>query len=72
MQRWCDAARARRRALGAVGYERLYAGLEHQYFARDEMIAYAECLGLSASRSAQEIAGYGNFPYRFNIWFEKP
>lgn len=29
-------------------------------------------LGLRANATTQEIAGYGNSPYRFNIWFEKP
>jgi len=67
-----DAERIRRGALGKGEYDRMYAGLEHQYFERDRMIQNAQRLGLRANATTQEIAGYGNSPYRFNIWFEKP
>jgi hypothetical protein len=36
------------------------------------MVAMAAALGLVAQVTTQEIAGYGNSPYRFNLWFEKP
>lgn len=67
-----DAERIRRGALGKGEYDRMHAGLEHQYFERDRMIQNAQRLGLRANATTQEIAGYGNSPYRFNIWFEKP
>lgn len=62
----------RRGELGQAEYDRRYAGLAHQYFDRDEMISLTESLGCRATTSTQEIAGYGNSPYRFNLWLEKP
>lgn len=62
----------RRGELGQAEYDRRYAGLAHQYFDRDHMISLAESLGCRATTSTQEIAGYGNSPYRFNLWLEKP
>lgn len=67
-----DSETFRQGALGREEYERRYAGLEHQYFSRDRMIALCDLEGCSASATTQEIAGYGNSPYRFNLWFEKP
>lgn len=61
----------RRGELGQAEYDRRYDGLAHQYFDRDEMISLAEILGCCAATSTQEIAGYGNSPYRFNLWLEK-
>ena len=62
----------RRDELGQTEYERRYAGLVHQYFNRDGMISLSEQLGCRATTTTQEIAGYGNSPYRFNLWIEKP
>jgi cyclopropane fatty-acyl-phospholipid synthase-like methyltransferase len=62
----------RRGALGEDEYKRRYAGLDHLHFGRGEMVALGERLGVSVTTSVQEIAGYGNSPYRFNLWFEKP
>lgn len=62
----------RRGELGAEEYARLYAGLEHQYFDRQEMISEARRLGVNATASTQNITGYNNSPYRFNLWLEKP
>ena len=36
------------------------------------MVAMAEALGLVTQVTTQETASYGNSPYRFNLWFEKP
>ncbi len=62
----------RRGALGEEEYDRLYADLPHQYFDRDDMIDLARRLGVRATATTQQIAGYGNSPHRFNLWFEKP
>lgn len=62
----------RRGELGQAEYDRRYAGLGHQYFDRDSMISLSEQLGCRATITTQEIAGYGNSPYRFNLWLEKP
>ena len=35
------------------------------------MISLSANLGCRASVTTQEIAGYGNSPYRFNLWLEK-
>lgn len=61
----------RRGELGQEEYARRYAGLGHQYFDRDGMISLSERLGCRATITTQEIAGYGNSPYRFNLWLEK-
>ena len=61
----------RRGELGREEYDRRYADLKHQYFSRDEMIVLASRLGCRATATTQEIAGYGNSPYRFNLWLEK-
>ena len=67
-----ESEAVRRGALGEAEYRRLYSGLEHQYFDKGRMLATAGELGVRAEILPQEIAGYGNTPYRFNLWFEKP
>lgn len=66
-----EGERIRRGTLGEAEYDRLYAGLKHQYFDRERMTGLAESLGLHAETTTQEITGYGNSAFRFNIWFEK-
>lgn len=66
-----EAEITRRGALGPDQYDRRYSGLDHQYFSRTEMVSLCARLGVTATTSTQEIAGYGNSPYRFNLWFEK-
>lgn len=65
-----ESERFRRGELGDGAYERRYAELKHQYFGRDEMIALSNRLGCRAETTTQKIAGYGNSPYRFNLWIE--
>jgi ubiquinone/menaquinone biosynthesis C-methylase UbiE len=61
----------RRGELGHKEYERRYSGLDHQHFSRQKMISLSNRLGCSATTTTQEIIGYGNSPYRFNLWIEK-
>ena len=62
----------RRNALGDAEYERLYGDLPHRHFDRKQMCNLAQDQGVSADTTTQNIAGYANSPYRFNLWFEKP
>jgi len=71
LDRKSEGERVRRGTLGEAEYERLYAGLKHQYFDRKQIVDVAGALGLQATTTTQEIAGYGNSPYRFNLWLEK-
>ena len=54
---------------GPDAYEQRYRGLDHQYYARDWFAAALRRRGLvDVHVENQEIAGYGNAPYRFNAW----
>lgn len=64
-----DAAlRYRRAAMGPdEGDAPSYDGLDHQYYDRDWLMGVLRESGLRHVRSAdQDIAGYGNGPFRFN------
>lgn len=66
------ALAARRALLGEAKYEERYRGLDHLYYERDwlKKAFYAE--GATTVRvEDQAIPGYGNGPFRFNLfaWF---
>jgi trans-aconitate methyltransferase len=61
-----QAEAARRGALGEEEYRRKYAGLEHRYYARQDLIEAARCAGFEAEIHAQAIDGYAQNPFRFN------
>jgi SAM-dependent methyltransferase len=54
---------------GPESYAARYAGLDHLYYDRQWMEATLRNSGLfGVSSCTQELAGYGNAPYRFNCW----
>jgi hypothetical protein len=61
--------RPRRKSGGRDAYNRKYVGLDHQYYDRDWFATALLKRGLTDVRvEDQEIAGYGNAPFRFNAW----
>ena len=65
------AERYRRGQLLPAEYERLYARLPHCYYAQGWFQELATALGLSCQLFAQELPGYGNAPYRFNVLLDE-
>lgn len=71
-----EAALAYRRdsAGGDVSYAARYEGLDHCYFDRSWVVDILQRFGLTDVQIAdQDLANYGNAPYRFNAWgFKHP
>lgn len=64
-----DLARRTELAGGAEAYAERYAGLDHLYFDRGELVEGLEARGLvDVTVEQQCIPGYGNGPFRFNVW----
>lgn len=69
-----DAALEYRRAsIGPEEYAQRYAGLEHCYYDRAWIAdALSACGLLRVQTHDQDLANYGNAPFRFNVWGYKP
>lgn len=61
-----QAEAARRGALGEEAYRQKYAGLEHRYYSRQDLVAAARSAGFEAAIHDQAIDGYAQNPFRFN------
>lgn len=61
-----EAEAVRRGMLGEEAYRKKYAGLEHRYYARQNLIETARRAGFEAEIHAQAIDGYAQNPFRFN------
>ena len=67
-----DAAESYRQGqLSAGEYECLYADYQHFYYDKAWFALIAEQLKLTISLFDQELPGYGNAPYRFNVVLSK-
>jgi trans-aconitate methyltransferase len=66
-----EAEAARRGLLSAEEYERKYAGLSHLYYDRNWFIELAEHHGLAAEIFQQDIAGYAQNAFRYNVLLRK-
>ncbi len=63
---------ARRAQMPPGEYERLYRDLPHLFFEKEWWVNLGEKCGIRVSIYEQDIAGYGNAPFRYNALFEKP
>jgi len=61
-----QAEAARRGALGEEEYRKKYAGLEHRYYAREQLLDAARRAGFEAQILDQSIDGYAQNAFRFN------
>jgi hypothetical protein len=59
----------RRRELIGPSYDDKYKGLEHMYYPKSWWIDIAETLGLEYAVYDQNIPGYKNSAYRYNVTF---
>ena len=67
-----DAAeRYRQGELSPHEYKRLYADYQHLYYDKSYFQAMGEQMNLTLSIFDQDLPGYGNAPYRFNVIFTK-
>lgn len=68
-----DLARRQRLAGGAEAYRQRYEGLDHRYYERDWVATQLTAAGLvDVQLAGQDLAGYGNAPFRFNAWGRIP
>lgn len=68
-----EAVEAMRRAKMPAGeYERLYRDLPHLFYEKEWWLRLGDRLGVTLHLYDQDIAGYGNSPFRYNAFFEKP
>jgi hypothetical protein len=61
----------RRSKLGEKEYERLYGVLKHQFYNKEWFVAVAKNLGLTCKIQDQNIVGYDNSKFRYNVYLEK-
>ena len=61
----------RRTRLGNEEYERLYSSIQHQFYSRSWFEDQAERIGFSCSIQEQDIQGYENSAFRYNVFLEK-
>jgi ubiquinone/menaquinone biosynthesis C-methylase UbiE len=61
----------RRQKLGVEQYELAYSKVRHLFFEPDWLKEQARKYGLSCVIENQTLQGYGNAPFRFNVFLEK-
>ena len=62
-----ESERARRAALPEGEYDKKYEGLPHLYFERGWFTQFSEKFGYEIEIFDQDIKGYGNSRFRFNV-----
>ena len=62
---------ARRAALPKGEYDKKYEGLKHLYFEKDWFTQFSDKYGYKIEIFDQNIKGYGNSPFRFNVVIKK-
>ena len=61
----------RKEALGEEEYDRLYGNLKHQFYNKEWFEKTANNLGLNCKVKEQNISGYSNSEFRYNVFLEK-
>jgi len=61
----------RRQALGDEEYARRYAGLDHQYYARDWFAQRLADMAVNVRVEDQCLRGYAHSAYRFNVFIQR-
>jgi ubiquinone/menaquinone biosynthesis C-methylase UbiE len=61
----------RRRKLGDAEYDRLYGNLNHQFYDKEWFDRMANNFGLKCEIQEQNIKGYDNSKFRYNVFLEK-
>jgi ubiquinone/menaquinone biosynthesis C-methylase UbiE len=61
----------RRKKLGDKEYDRLYANLNHQFYKKEWFGNIAKNFGLNCEVQEQNIKGYDNSVFRYNVFLEK-
>jgi ubiquinone/menaquinone biosynthesis C-methylase UbiE len=61
----------RRSKLGEKEYDRLYSTLKHQFYSKEWFDTVAKNLGLNCKIRDQNINGYDNSKFRYNVYLEK-
>ncbi len=66
-----ESERARRLALPEGEYNKKYEGLRHLYYEREWFTRFADASGYTIKIFDQNIKGYGNSRFRFNVVMKK-
>jgi ubiquinone/menaquinone biosynthesis C-methylase UbiE len=61
----------RRKKLGDKEYDRLYGSLNHQFYKKEWFDNIANNFGLKCNIQDQNIKGYDNSKFRYNVFLEK-
>lgn len=61
----------RRKKLGDKEYDRLYGNLNHQFYKKEWFDNIANNFGLKCKIQEQNIKGYDNSKFRYNVFLEK-
>jgi SAM-dependent methyltransferase len=61
----------RRKKLGDREYDRLYGNLNHQFYNKEWFDCIASPFGLRCNIQEQNIKGYDNSKFRYNVFLEK-
>ncbi|HBE16106.1 MAG TPA: class I SAM-dependent methyltransferase [Cyanobacteria bacterium UBA11149] len=66
-----EALKMRKGMIGDAEYEEKYRGLDHLYFSKDWFQEVLAAEGVRVKIEDQDIPGYGNSQYRFNVFIYK-
>lgn len=66
-----DYERIRREKLGAEEYDRIYKNLNHKFYKKDWFINIAEKLNIKCQIKDQNIPGYENSKFRYNVFLSR-
>ena len=66
-----EALKMRKGMMGEAEYEEKYRGLDHLYFSKDWFLEVLATEAVKVTIEDQDIRGYGNSQYRFNVLIDK-